>query len=247
LEPLLAEIESLSERISEYNDRIEALAHHSYPQVALLKQIKGVGTLIALTFLLTLEGAQYILGPFGVDCDLRRWGLKLAERGGKSGKKRAIIATARKLAVFAASPLGERRSLRTVAQEHANDSGSRVRQNATKSKPFQEEESKKNPKPSSDDCVNRLAQVHYSKSRTMGRQTDGITGCNENAQSAPSEQNRSSRVRMEAWRQWPLGGRKKPCLTKKQKNRLDSDRPSHGGHSLTQRPLHCAAFGNMPT
>ena len=38
--------------------------------------------------------------PFGVDCDLRRWGLKLAERGGKSGKKRAIIAVARKLAVL---------------------------------------------------------------------------------------------------------------------------------------------------
>ena len=47
-----------------------------------------------------VQGAQHILGPFGVDCDLRRWGLKLAERGGKSGKKRAIIAVARKLAVL---------------------------------------------------------------------------------------------------------------------------------------------------
>src|SRR5580765_3816748 len=55
LEPLLAEIETLSERIAEYNDRIAALAQTSYPQVELLKQIKGVGTLIALTFLLTLE------------------------------------------------------------------------------------------------------------------------------------------------------------------------------------------------
>ena len=147
LEPLLAEIESLSERIAEYNERIEALAEESYPQVALLKQIKGVGTLIALTFLLTLEdphrfqksrdvggylglqpgrrksgksdpqmriskegdpylrtllvqGAQHILGPFGMDCDLRRWGLKLAERGGRNAKKRAIVATARKLAVL---------------------------------------------------------------------------------------------------------------------------------------------------
>ena len=44
-------IEELSERIVEYNDRIEALAQTSYPQVELLKQIKGVGTLIALTFL----------------------------------------------------------------------------------------------------------------------------------------------------------------------------------------------------
>jgi hypothetical protein len=41
-----------------------------------------------------------VLGPFGPDCDLRRWGLKLAARGGRNGKKRAIIATARKLAVL---------------------------------------------------------------------------------------------------------------------------------------------------
>ena len=146
-EPLLSAIEELSERICEYNDRIEALAQTSYPQVELLQQIKGVGTLIALTFQLTLEdphrfrksrdvgcylglqpgrrqsgesdpqmhitkegdpylrtllvqGAQHILGPFGIDCDLRRWGLKLAERGGRNGKKRAIVATARKLAVL---------------------------------------------------------------------------------------------------------------------------------------------------
>src|SRR6202047_4031596 len=55
MEPLLNAIEALSERIVEYNERIENLAQQSYPQVALLKQIKGVGTLIALTFLLTLE------------------------------------------------------------------------------------------------------------------------------------------------------------------------------------------------
>jgi hypothetical protein len=47
-----------------------------------------------------LERGQHMLGPFGVDCDLRRWGLKLAERGGRNGKKRAIVATARKLAVL---------------------------------------------------------------------------------------------------------------------------------------------------
>ncbi len=44
--------------------------------------------------------AQYILGRHGPDCDLRRWGLKLAERGGKSAKKRAIVAVARKLSVL---------------------------------------------------------------------------------------------------------------------------------------------------
>src|SRR3989441_6960862 len=147
LEPLLGEIESLSERIGEYNERIEQIAKQSYPEVARLTQVKGVGTLIALTYVLTLEdahrfgksrdvgcyvglqpgrrnsgqsepqlhiskegdpylrtllvqGAHHILGPFGADSDLRRWGLKLAERGGKNGKKRAVIAVARKLAVL---------------------------------------------------------------------------------------------------------------------------------------------------
>jgi len=47
-----------------------------------------------------VQGARYILGPFGQDSDLRRWGRDLAERGGKNAKKRAIVAVARKLAVL---------------------------------------------------------------------------------------------------------------------------------------------------
>jgi transposase len=147
LEPLLRAVESLNERIQEYDQRMEKIAKERYPQVALLQQVKGVGTQIALTYVLTLEdpyrfpksrevgcflglrpgrrnsgesepqkkiskegdrylrtmlvqGAHYILGPFGEDSDLRRWGLKLAERGGKNAKKRAIVAVARKLAVL---------------------------------------------------------------------------------------------------------------------------------------------------
>jgi transposase len=147
LDPLLAEIESINERIAEYDRRIEELAKEVYPETALLRQVKGVGTLIALTYILTLDdphrfrhsrdtgcfvglrpgrrnsgmsepqmhiskegdrylrtllvqGAHYILGPFGQDSDMRRWGLKLAERGGKNAKKRAVVAVARKLAVL---------------------------------------------------------------------------------------------------------------------------------------------------
>lgn len=44
--------------------------------------------------------AHYILGHFGPDSDLRRWGLSLMVRGGKNAKKRAIVAVARKLAVL---------------------------------------------------------------------------------------------------------------------------------------------------
>jgi transposase len=147
LEPLFREIESLNERIPEYDQRMEKIAQEVYPEVALLKQVKGVGTQIALTYVLTIEdpyrfaksrevgsflglkpgrrnsgesepqkkiskegdrylrtmlvqGAHYILGPFGEDSDLRRWGRKLSERGGKNAKKRAVVAVARKLAVL---------------------------------------------------------------------------------------------------------------------------------------------------
>jgi transposase len=147
LEPLLKEIESLNERIQEYNQRMEKIAQEGYPEVSLLKQVKGVGTQIALTYVLTIEdpyrfaksrevgcflglkpgrrnsgesepqkkiskegdrylrtmlvqGGHYILGPFGEDSDLRRWGRKLSERGGKNAKKRAVVAVARKLAVL---------------------------------------------------------------------------------------------------------------------------------------------------
>jgi transposase len=147
LEPLLQEVESLNERIQEYDARMEQIAKEVYPEVSLLKQVKGVGTQIALTYVLTVEdphrfrksrevgcflglrpgrrnsgesepekriskegdrslrtmmvqGAHYILGPLGQDSDLRRWGLKLAERGGKNAKKRAVVAVARKLAVL---------------------------------------------------------------------------------------------------------------------------------------------------
>jgi transposase len=147
LEPLLQEVESLNERIREYDRRIARMAQETYPETALLKQVKGVGDLIATTYVLTIEdphrfrksrdagcfvglqpgrrnsgesepqmhiskegdeylrtllvqGAHYILGPFGEDSDLRRWGQKLAARGGKNAKKRAVVAVARKLAVL---------------------------------------------------------------------------------------------------------------------------------------------------
>ena len=49
---------------------------------------------------LLVGSAHYILGPFGPDTDLRRFGMKLCQRGGKNAKKRASVAVARKLAVL---------------------------------------------------------------------------------------------------------------------------------------------------
>jgi transposase len=47
-----------------------------------------------------VQGSHHILSARGPDTDLKRWGLKLAERGGKNAKKRAIVAVSRKLAVL---------------------------------------------------------------------------------------------------------------------------------------------------
>lgn len=145
LEPLLAVIADLSERIQVFDRDVEAWAQR-FPVTQRLRQIRGVGALTALTFVLTLDdphrfarsravgaylglvpasrssgrstpqlpitrqgdrllrrllvqASHYILGPFGQDSDLRSFGLELAQRGGKNGKKRAVVAVARKLAV----------------------------------------------------------------------------------------------------------------------------------------------------
>jgi transposase len=147
LEPLLKEVESLTEKIKDSDQKIEQLARKDYPETALLQQVSGVGALIALTFVLTVadkdrfpksrdigcylglrprrsdagqsqpqlritkegdpyvrtmlvQGAHYILSRRGPDTDLKRWGLRLAERGGKRGKKKAVVAVARKLGIL---------------------------------------------------------------------------------------------------------------------------------------------------
>jgi transposase len=155
LTPLAVQIQTLTLGIGEYDQRI-AVMGNQYPETARLKQVSGVGDLIALTYVLTLgdkdrfersrdvgcylgmvskrrnssesqpelsiskegdtylrsllvQGAHYILSRRGPDTDLKRWGLRLAERGedqksrkskGKKAKRRAVVAVARKLGVL---------------------------------------------------------------------------------------------------------------------------------------------------
>jgi len=49
---------------------------------------------------LLVQSAHYVLGRFGPDSALRRWGLQLAGTGNQGAKKRAVVAVARKLAVL---------------------------------------------------------------------------------------------------------------------------------------------------
>jgi transposase len=145
--PLVQLADALSDCIQSYDQKIEELGSEKYGHTKLLRQVKGVGPITALAYVLTLENpehfaksrdvgpylglvpkqedsgesqpqlgisktgdtmvrkllvgsAHYILGPFGPDSDLRSYGLRLCERGGKNAKKRAAVAVARKLAVL---------------------------------------------------------------------------------------------------------------------------------------------------
>ena len=146
LAPMLEQIESLTLSIRKYDRSVTVLAK-KHKETGSLRQVKGVGELISVAYVLTVEdpgrfrksrevgpylgmvprqddsgdsspqlritktgdrmlrrlmvtAAQYILGHHGEDCDLRRYGLRIAARGGKNGKKRAVVAVARKLAVL---------------------------------------------------------------------------------------------------------------------------------------------------
>src|SRR5829696_7085516 len=55
LGPMVETIGSLTEKIKDYDRRIEELATEHYPETRLLRQVPGVGSLTALTFVLTLE------------------------------------------------------------------------------------------------------------------------------------------------------------------------------------------------
>ncbi len=77
LEPLLKEVESPNERIKEYDARMEKIARESYPQVAVLKKVKGVGTQIALTYVLTIDDPHRFAKSRDVGCFL---GLKPGRR-----------------------------------------------------------------------------------------------------------------------------------------------------------------------
>jgi transposase len=146
LAPAVELVQKLTETIRAYDKKIDELCE-KYPETKDLRAIHGVGPLVALTYVLTLEdpkrfkrsrsvgafaglvsrqhesgesspelritkagnaylrrmlviAAQYLLGRNGEDCDLKRFGLRLASRGGKRAKKQAVVAVARKLAVL---------------------------------------------------------------------------------------------------------------------------------------------------
>ena len=86
IRPLLKSVEEINKQIQVYEQRIGAIAER-YPEMKVLKQVHGVGTLIALTYILTLEDAQRFahsreVGPYvGLTRKLRESGDSQPELG----------------------------------------------------------------------------------------------------------------------------------------------------------------------
>lgn len=65
---LLRSVEAMTEQIQGYDKQIAEIAREHYPETALLQQVHGVGLLIALTFILTLEDAERFERSRDVGC-----------------------------------------------------------------------------------------------------------------------------------------------------------------------------------
>jgi len=68
LEPLLREVESLTAKIKVCDGELEQIAREEYPETELLRQVSGVGLLIALTFVLTVDDASRFTRSRDVGC-----------------------------------------------------------------------------------------------------------------------------------------------------------------------------------
>ena len=86
IRPLLKLVESITQQIQVYDQKIQEMEKR-YPETKLLKQVHGVGRLIALSFILTLEDAERFahsrdVGPYlGLTRKLRESGESQPELG----------------------------------------------------------------------------------------------------------------------------------------------------------------------
>ena len=136
LKPLLTAVESLSERIGEYDREIEQLGKQRYPETELLKQVHGVGTLTALTYVLTVEdphrfkrsrdaGAYFGLRPRRRESGNSRPQLRITKEGDAYMRKLLV-----QCAHHILSPFGQDSDLRRWGLELAARGGKNAKKRA---------------------------------------------------------------------------------------------------------------------
>ncbi len=147
LEPVLDVLAEIQTRIRTYDREVLRLCSKEYPETRVLRQVRGVGALVALTYVVTIDdparftrsrslgaflgltprsyqsggrdpqlriskagdgelrrllvgAAAYAMRKASPDCDLKRYGLRVAGGNSKRDRARARVAVARKLAVL---------------------------------------------------------------------------------------------------------------------------------------------------
>jgi transposase len=119
LEPLLATLKQLNAQIRHYDRTLERVAQERYPETARLRQVRGVGPLTALCYVLTLEDPQRFRRSRAVAAYLglcpRQW--DSGERQAQLRITKAGDAMARRLLISAAQyilgPFGPDTALRS--------------------------------------------------------------------------------------------------------------------------------------
>jgi transposase len=136
LGPILEQIASLTERIRDYDRRLEAISKDHYPETELLRQVEGVGPLTALTFVLSLDEPHRFERSRSVGAYL---GLVPATaRSGESDPQKRISKEGdqmlRKLLVGSAhyilGPFGQDSDLRRHGQKIASRGGKNAKKRA---------------------------------------------------------------------------------------------------------------------
>ena len=134
--PILETIGSLTERIRDYDRKLEAISKERYPETELLRQVEGIGALTALTFVLTLEDPYRFEKSRSVDAYL---GLVPAtdQSGDRDPQKRISKAgdqMLRKLLVGSAhyilGPFGSDSDLRRHGEKIASRGGKNAKKRA---------------------------------------------------------------------------------------------------------------------
>jgi transposase len=137
LDPMFDQIDRLTKTINGYERQVLKLVEQRYPEVERLTQIKGVGALTGLAFVLVLEDARRFAGSRSVGPYLGLTSKK--DQSGDSDPQRGITKAGNRLlrrllvqsAHYIQGPFGEDSDLRRHGEKIAARGGKRAKKRAT--------------------------------------------------------------------------------------------------------------------
>jgi transposase len=137
LEPMFSQIDQLTKTIKGYERQVLKLVEERYPEVEMVAQIKGVGALTGLAFVLVLEDARRFassrsVGPYlGLTSKKDQSGDSDPQRGITKAGNRLLRRLLVQSAHYIQGPFGEDSDLRRHGEKIATRGGKRAKKRAT--------------------------------------------------------------------------------------------------------------------